>query len=106
MPKRFVATENAAHDGFSSTKPAAGAKMVQDWIDELEKAEFTGEKGLHDDLTRLQKELSVDSPDSEKVKSLLGKLGTATVKASKKCEDAPIAEKLLSLGEALTQSAK
>ena len=105
MPRRFVATENAVEKGLAETKPDAGAKLVHDWITELSKVDETGAKGLHADLVQLEKELKKDNPDSDHVKKVLGKLGPATVKIADKCVDEKVADKVRSLGTALTHAA-
>ena len=104
MPQRFTATENAIEKGLAKASPKAGAKLVEEWAKQLETVEATGAKGLHADLVALDKELKKDEPNSDHVQKLLGKLGPATVKMADKCDDPKIAEKVRSLGEALSQS--
>lgn len=102
MPQRFTATENAIERGLENSTPGQGKKLVQDWVEELKKADFTGAKGIAGDLEKLGKALDEDEPDAEKIRSLLGKLGEATLKAADKAEDDKVAEKVRALGEALT----
>jgi len=104
MPKRFAATENAIEKGLAETTPKTGAKLVADWATELEKVDLPGAKGLHGDLARLQKELEKDELDGDKVAKILGKLGPATTKLADRCDDEKVAEKVRSLGEALSAS--
>lgn len=104
MPKRFAATEGAIEKGLASTSPKSGAKLVADWVAELEKSDLPGSKGLHADLARLQKELEKDEPNGDRVQKILGKLGPATTKLADKAEDEKVAEKVRHLGQALTDS--
>ena len=106
MPKRFAATENAAEKGFASITPEAGAKLVADWVKELAGLDAPGAKGLHGELQQLEKELSSDEPDAAHVKRIMAKIGPETTKLAEKCEDAAVAQKVRSLGEALTSSAR
>ncbi len=102
MPQRFTATENAIEKGLDKTPPKAGAKLVEEWVKALETVEATGAKGLHTDLAALEKELKKDEPNGAHIQTLMGKIGPATVKISEKCDDPKIAEKVRSLGEALS----
>lgn len=104
MPKRFAATEGAIEKGLANTSPKSGAKLVGEWVTELEKTDVAGAKGLHNDLARLQKELEKDEPNADRVSKILGKLGPATLKVADKCEDAAVAEKVRHLGQALSDS--
>ena len=104
MPKRFAATEGAIEKGLAHTSPKAAAKLVGEWVGELEKTDIAGAKGLHADLARLQKELEKDEPNSDRVQKLLGKLGPATTKLADKAEDEKVGEKVRHLGQALTDS--
>ena len=104
MPKRFAATEAAVEKGLAHTSPKSGAKLVGEWAAELEKADLPGSKGLHGDLQRLQKELEKDEPNGDRIQKILGKLGPATTKLADKAEDEKVAEKVRSLGQALTDS--
>lgn len=104
MPKRFAATEAAAEKGLAHVSPKSGASLVASWVTELETADFSGAKGLHGDLVRLHKELEKDEPNGAAIAKILGKLGPATTKSADKAEDPKVAEKVRSLGEALTSS--
>jgi hypothetical protein len=104
MPQRFTATENAIEKGLDKATPKTGAKLVEDWVKELESVEAIGVKGLHADLAALDKELKKDAPNGEHIQKLLAKLGPATVKLADKCDDPKVSEKVRSLGEALSQS--
>ena len=102
MPQRFTATENAIEKGLDKASPKAGAKLVEDWVKALETVEATGVKGLHADLVALEKELNKDEPSGDHIKTLMAKIGPATVKMADKCDDPKIAEKVRSLGNALS----
>ena len=105
MPKRFAATENAIEKGLENASPKSGAKLVEDWLTEIEKDDISGSKGLQHDLERLHKELSVDEPNADKVQKILGKLGPATLKLAAKADGA-IADKVKHLGESLQKAGK
>ena len=104
MPKRFAATEKAAEKGFANTTPAAGAKLVTEWVKELASVDAPGAKDLHGELQQLEKELSKDKPDVSHVKKILAKIGPETTKLADKCDDAAVGEKVRALGEALSHS--
>ena len=101
MPQRFVATENAFDKGIENTTPKAGAKLAGEWAEAVRKADFTGAKGLASELERLEKLLSADEPDTEKLKTLLEKIGQDTAKAADRAEDPKVAEKVRKLAEAM-----
>ena len=105
MPKRFAAVEHAAEKGFENTSPSAGAKLVNDWAKEVEALDLAGAKGLHGELVHLERELSSDAPDEKRIKTLLGKVGQATVKLADKCDDEKVAVKVRALGDALGKAA-
>jgi len=104
MPKRFTATENAIEKGLENTSPKQGAKLVREWLGEVENLDLPGAKGLRGDLEKLATELEKDEADPKKVERLLGKLGPATVKLADRCDDEKVAEKVRALGEALVES--
>ncbi|UUR08995.1 hypothetical protein [Sphingomonas glaciei] len=101
MPQRFVATENAFDKGIENTSAKAGAKLAGEWAEAVRKADFTGAKGLASELERLEKLLSADEPDTDKLGPLLEKIGQDTAKAADRAEDAKIAEKVRKLAEAM-----
>ena len=105
MSKRFTATENAIEKGLDTVAPAAGAKLIEGWIEELQDADFSGAKGIAADLGRLHKELGKAAPDDETVLTLVGKLGQAATKAAEKADGA-LGDKVRALGEALTKGGK
>lgn len=99
---RFAATMNAVEKGFENVSPSQGAKAVDDWIEQLNGADFRGAKGLARDLDRLKKELERDEPRDEAVRKILAKLGPATEKSAEGAEGAS-QQKLRDLGKALTE---
>ena len=101
MPQRFTATENAFEKGIENTSAKQGAKLVGEWVEELKKADFTGAKGLAGDLERLEKLLTAEEPDGEKIQTLLEKIGESTAKAADRAEDEKVAEKVRKLAEAM-----
>lgn len=101
MPQRFTATENAFDKGIEKTTPKAGAKLAGEWAEAVGKADFTGAKGLASELQRLEKLLSADEVDNDKLTTLLEKIGQDTAKAADRAEDPKVAEKVRKLAEAM-----
>lgn len=101
MPQRFAATENAFDKGIEKTTPKAGAKLAGEWAEAVRKADFTGAKGLASELERLEKLLSADEPDAEKLGPLMEKIGQDTAKAAGRAEDPKVAEKVRKLADAM-----
>lgn len=104
MPARFTATENAVEKGLENVTPAAGVKLVDSWIEAVSDVDVPGVKGLGKDLESLKKLLEADSPDEDKIKSLVAKLGEATTKSAPKAEKENVKPKLESLGKALANA--
>lgn len=104
MPKRFAATEKAIENGLEKTSPKQGAKLVREWLGEVENIDLPGAKGLRGDLEKLATELEKDEANPDKIEKLLGKLGPATVKLADRCDDDKVADKVRALGEALVES--
>ena len=102
MP-RYAATQHAIEKGLEQTAPAAGAKLLDDWIAQLEGVDKPGVKRLAGDLAKLKTELERPEPRGDKVLALVHKLGQATVKSADAAEGAN-ADKLRALGEALTNA--
>ena len=99
MP-RFAATTNALEKGVDSIKPDAAVKLIEDWEQQLEGAEFKGAKGLLRDLGALRKELEKgEKMKGERVQQLTAKLGQATVAVAD--QDERNADKLRDIGEKL-----
>ena len=101
MTQRFTTTENAFDKGIEKTSAKQGAKLAGEWVEELRKAEFTGSKGLASELERLEKLLSSDEPDADKLTTLLEKIGQDTAKAADRADDPKVAEKVRKLAEAM-----
>lgn len=101
MPQRFVATENAFDKGIENVSAKQGAKLAGEWAEQVRKADFTGSKSLASELERLEKLLNDDSPDGDKLKTLLEKIGADTAKAADRAEDPKVAEKVRKLAEAM-----
>ena len=101
MPQRFTATENAFEKGIEKTSAKQGAKLAGEWAEAVRKAEFTGSKGLASDLERLEKLLSDDAPDGDKIGKLMDSIGEATAKAADRAEDEKVAEKVRNLAQAM-----
>ena len=102
MAVKFAATMNAINRGLDSVKPAKGADMVEDWEAALAETDVPGAKGIARDLAALRKQLEKPEPDSERVLTLLGRLGEATTKIAEKADKN--GDKLKELGEALTEA--
>ncbi len=101
MPQRFTATENAFEKGIENTSAKQGAKLVGEWVEELRKADFSGAKGLASELERLEKLLTAEEPDGQKIQTLLEKIGADTAKAADRAEDEKVAEKVRKLAHAM-----
>jgi len=102
MAIKFAATLNAVNRGLDSTKPDKGAHLVEDWETALADTDVTGSKGILRDLQALRKQLEKDSPDTERVHTLIHRLGEATTKIADKAEKN--GDKLRELGQALTEA--
>lgn len=103
MAARFGATINAINKGLENVKPAQGAHLVEDWETALSEVEAPGAKGLLRDLGALKKQLEKDQPDEARVRTLLHRLGEATVKAAGRVEGKN-GDKIRELGEALQET--
>lgn len=102
MAVKFAATMNAVNKGLDEMKPAKGADLIEDWETALSDVDIPGTKGIARDLAALRKQLEKGEPDSERVLSLLERLGQATVKIADKADK--YGEKLKSLGEGLIEA--
>lgn len=80
-----------------------GVEKIVKWEGDLEKADFSGAKGIHTDLTKLRKHLEGESLDGAAIGELLIKLGESTGKASKHAEGKTV-EQLEMLGHALVKA--
>jgi len=100
MPVRFAATANAFEKGIENTSPAAAIKMIEGWEEALSSVDIPGAKGIARDLEALKKALGNETPDEERIKSLLGKLADEVTKIAGRTEG-NIQPKLTDLGAAL-----
>lgn len=99
---RFAATLNAVNRGLENTKPDKGADLVEDWETAVADLDLPGAKGIARDLAALRKQLESDNPKEERVRTLLHRLGEATVKISDRADKQ--GDKVKDLGEALTEA--
>lgn len=83
-------------------KPAKGADLIEDWETALSEVDIAGAKGIARDLAALRKQLEKPEPDSQRVTSLIHRLGQATVKISERADRQ--SEKLKELGDALIEA--
>ena len=104
MPQ-FDATIKHIKDGVKSFTIGAAVKNIEGWEATLEKVEGAGAKAIVKDLEHLKKLLHADPIDGGAVKTLVTKLGKETVKIAGHAEGGS-AEKIKSLGEALTSAAE
>ena len=104
MPQ-FAATIKHIQDGVKGFTIAAAVKNIEGWEATLEKIELPAAKAIVKDLETLKKHLHADPINGEQVKKLVLKLGKETVTIAGKA-DSKNAEKIKSLGEALTHAAE
>jgi len=102
MAIKFAATLNAVNRGLDGTKADKGAHLVEDWETALADTDVSGAKGILRDLQSLRKQLEKDSPDADRIHTLLHRLGEATVKIADKADKN--GDKLKELGQALTEA--
>ena len=101
MPARFTTLENEFKKGLDKVTPAAGAKQVDYWIEELKSVEVSGVKGLSHDLETLKKHLEAGESKADAVGPLLGKIGAETGRIAGRVDDEKVAEKLKHVAEML-----
>ena len=101
MP-RFTATTNAFEKGLDKVSPKSALNLIEDWETALADTEVRGAKGIARDLQALHKALEAKEPDEERVRTLLGRLGSATTKIAGSAEKG--GDKLKALGEAMTKA--
>jgi uncharacterized protein YmfQ (DUF2313 family) len=102
MAVKFAATMNAVNKGLDELKPTKGADIIEDWETALADVDVAGAKGIARDLGALRKQLEKGEPDSERVLSLINRLGAATSKIAEKSD--MYADKLKALGDALSEA--
>ena len=104
MPQ-FDATIKHIKDGVKGFTVAAATKNIEGWEATLEKLDTPGVKAIVKDLENLKKHLHAKELDGEAIKKLVAKLGKETVAIAGK-SDGKNAEKIKTLGEALSESAE
>lgn len=104
MPQ-FASTIKHIKDGVKSFTIAAATTNIEGWEATLEKVEAPGVKTILHDLEALKKLIHANPIDGAKVKTLIAKLGKETVTIAGKA-DSKNADKIKSLGEALSHSAE
>ena len=104
MPQ-FDATIKHLKEGVKGFTVSAAVKNIEGWEATLEKLEAPGVKGIIKDLENLKKHLHAKELDGAAIKKIVAKLGKETVTLAGKAEGKN-AEKVKSLGEALTASAE
>ena len=104
MPQ-FDATIKHIKDGVKGFTVAAATKNIEGWEATLEKIDAPGVKTIIKDLDSLKKALHAKEINGETVRKLVAKLGKETVAIAGK-SDSKNAEKIKTLGEALTGAAE
>ena len=104
MPQ-FDATIKHLKDGVKGFTVSAAVKNIEGWEATLEKLEVPGVKTIIKDLESLKKHLHAKELDGAAIKKIVAKLGKETVTLAGKAEGKN-AEKVKSLGEALTAGAE
>ena len=104
MPQ-FDSTIKHIKEGLKGFTVAAATKNIEGWEATLGKVEVSGVKTLIKDLESLKKHLHAKEIDGEAIKKLVIKLGKETVTIAGRAEGKN-AEKIKSLGEALTEAAE
>jgi hypothetical protein len=101
----YDATIKALKAGAQKMTVNAAVKNIESWEATLEKLEVTGVKTIVKDLESLKKQLHKPEIDGEAVRKLIAKLGKETVTIAGRVEGKS-AEKVKSLGEALTSASE
>ena len=104
MPQ-FDATIKHIRNGVKGFTVSAAVKNIEGWEATLEKVEAPGVKTIVKDLESLKKHLQAKEIDDAAIKKLVLKLGKETVTIAGK-SDSKNAEKIKTLGEALTHAAE
>ena len=102
MPK-FAALMTAIDSGIKKVAVDKGISMVKDWEGELSSVDTPGAKAIVHDLEALRKHLEKSEPDSAQIRTILVRLGEATVKIAEKADKS--GDKLTALGKALSKAA-
>lgn len=104
MPQ-YDSTIKHIADGVKGFTVAAATKNIEGWEATLEKVDSPAAKTIIKDLEALKKHLHADKLNGEAIRKLVAKLGKETVAIAKKTEGKN-AEKIVALGEALSQAAE
>ena len=104
MPQ-FGATIKHLQEGIKGFTVNAAVKNIEGWEATLEKVEVPAAKAIVKDLENLKKHLTAKEINGEQVKKIMIKLGKETVAIAAK-SDSKDAEKIKSLGEALSHAAE
>jgi hypothetical protein len=104
MPQ-FEATIKHIKEGLKGFTISAAVKNIEGWEATLEKVEAPAVKTIVKDLENPKKHLQAEKPNGEQIKKLVLKLGKETVTIAGK-SDSKNAEKIKSLGEALSHAAE
>ncbi len=104
MPQ-FDSTIKHIKDGVKGLTINAAVKNIEGWEATLEKVEASGVKTIVKDLENLKKHLQAKEIDGAAIKKIVAKLGKETVAIAGKAEGKN-AEKVKSLGEALTSASE
>ena len=103
MPQ-FAATIKHFTEGLTSFTITAAVKNIEGWEAKLQDVDAPGAKAIVKDLEKLKEHLQDEKLDGKAIGALVTKLGKETVALAKHGEG-ETAEKIKSLGEALTQAA-
>jgi len=101
----YDATIKALKAGVQKMTVNAAVKNIESWEATLESLEVSGVKTIIKDLDSLKKHLHKSEIDGDAVRKLIAKLGKETVTIASRTEGKN-AEKVKSLGEALTEAAE
>ena len=101
---RFAATTSAFEKGLDKVSPKSALNLIEDWEAALADTEVRGAKGIARDLQALHKALDGKEPDEDRIRTLLGRLGTATTKIAGSAEKG--GDKLTALGAAMIKAGK
>lgn len=100
---QYAETQHAIDKGLESLDPDKGVELIEKWEDALK--DWDGGKTVARDLAALKTALKAKTPDPDKIKGLLKKLGQETSEAADDADGAA-PEKLRDIGEGLQQAAR
>ncbi|MDX2263685.1 MAG: hypothetical protein NW215_01755 [Hyphomicrobiales bacterium] len=105
MPAYFSGTINALRKGATRMSVDAAIKKIESWEEALQDVEITGVKAILRDLAALKRQLEIDEPDGDRVRSIMARLADGAMNIARKTEDR-YSDKIMDLGEALEQAAE